>query len=665
MRPRRADAGPRRQRFRAFAVALIALSLEGAPAHAQVPFPTELQTVSRVRFEGRHAVTPRELVAAMKTKPPALWPWREHPRLRRDFLRADTLAIEMLYRQHGFLDARASAVVTSERRNPRRAVITFRITEGRRMRIRAVTFTGTAAVTPEVLRRLVYARPGRAFNPAYLVADTARIADAYQERGHLAHASASAERESLGVTVRYSILEGPLYTVGRVYVSSPGVVRVDSSLVRRELLLREGDAYRKSRVERSLERLYGTGLFGQAQISALPDSARRVIDFDLRVVERKPRWLDAGVGSGSAERFRFTGEWGHRNLAGQGLNGVLGSRVAFDDRGKFLLTRTTASLVQPWLFGTRTRGGISLYFERRDDRADDRWIVGQDAKGIAFQAYRELGRRGRISITQDNVFVMQHVTFDLQRLRNAGVVLPDTTLDSLFAAVKPSYATHRLTLSGLRDRRDDPLMATRGSAQVLSAEIAGGPLQGASSFTKGVLASSWYTPFANGWVLATRASGGAIRPFGKDRRFTPGLGIDPEVARVPLENRFRIGGVNSVRGFRENELTPSGGLAMALAGAELRVPVAGPFGIEVFVDTGNVWAQPGHVKWKHFVPSRGRSVPDPGDLRTVFGAGGTLLLPFGPLRVDLAWSARPVGADAAGRPVWLVCEPQFAIGPSF
>lgn len=663
MRPRRPDL------LRAASAALVVLALAAGRAAGQESFPTELQTIARVRFEGRHAVPARELRAVMKTKPPSPLPWRTPPRLRRDFLRADTLAIETLYHQHGYLDARAHALVTTASRDARRATVSFRIEEGRRSRIRAVTFTGNPAYSSEALGRALYARPGRTFNPSYLAADTLRIADAYQERGYLARAGATAHRESLAVDVRYDVHEGPLFRVGRVgvvravvahadSVRRPAIPPVDEALARRELLLREGDLFKKSRVEISLERLYDTGLFSQAQFSALPDTDRAVIDFDLRLADRKPRWLDAGVGSGTSESFRFTGEWGHRNLAGQGLNGVLGSRLALDGKGRFLSTRSTASLVEPWLFGWRTRGGVSLYYERTNDRADPRWVVDQEAKGITLVAYRGIGRRGRVQITQDNRFV-------LQQLRDLTTSIPDSTLDSLLGTVKPSYATHRLALEVLRDRRDDPLIAHSGSLQDITAEIAGGPLQGASSFGKGVAGSSWYTPLGGGRVLATRARGGVIRPFGGDERFTPEVGLDPEVARVPLEDRFRLGGVNSVRGFDENAIAASGGLAMVNASAELRVPVAGPFGLELFVDAGNVWAQPRYMRWDRFAPYVGDRVADDGDLRYVFGAGGTLMLPFGPLRVDLTWSPRPIRRDANGAPVWFVCEPQFAIGPSF
>ena len=53
----------------------------------------------------------------------------------------------------------------------------------------------------------------------------------------------------------------------------------------------------------------------------------------------------------------------------------------------------------------------------------------------------------------------------------------------------------------------------------------------------------------------------------------------------------------------------------------------------------------------------------PSDLRYTYGIGGRFLLPFGPLRMDLAWSDRP-DFPRPTRPK-LPFVYQFAIGPSF
>jgi outer membrane protein assembly factor BamA len=161
-----------------------------------------------------------------------------------------------------------------------------------------------------------------------------------------------------------------------------------------------------------------------------------------------------------------------------------------------------------------------------------------------------------------------------------------------------------------------------------------------------------------GW----RVGGGLIRPFGQVVGFSPEA-TDADLNRIPSPDRFRIGGVNSVRGYIESEITSQGGLLMLLLNAEMRVPVIGPFGFEAYVDGGNVWARPSDLKASNLVPEVTPSQRAPGDMHYVLGVGGRLNLPFGPLRIDFTWNLQPDRGPIGPR--WLVAEPQFAIGPSF
>lgn len=634
-------------------VALVALAVPAPPARGEDGFPSDLRRVQQVRFEGRHEVPAKELKAVLKTRVPGLFSFRERPLLRADFLRADTLTIEQVYRQHGFLDARA-AVRLDPGSRPELQVVTFLIREGRRSRIRDVSFTGVTQLNVTQLRRRLYARPGRSFNPTYLVADTARIAYQFREKGYFPAVGAWAERESLEVDVHYVVDEGPQYRTGEVRLTSPEPLHVKERLVLRELMFRPGDVYRASRVEESIQEIYNTGLFSQVQMTSVPDTGRRVVDFDLRVRERRPRWVDTGIGSGTAERLRATAQWGHRNLNARGLQTVVSSRLALDGNARFLLARIEGQLYDPWLLRARRRGLVTVYYENRHDRANPSWVVRQEARGFTFQVRREYRRFSRIVLTQDNVYVGQSIRFN-----ESGIA--QGVLDSLVLNVPARYSTHRLQLALDRDTRDDVFTPTLGSYLTLAAEIAGGPLRGTSSFTKLQGGGAWFRPLRPGWVLGAQLRAGTIDPFGRSRPFTPEVeALDPEVGRVPLEDRFRVGGVNSIRGYNENEIPPDGGLAMVQGNLELRIPLVGPFGAEVFMDAGNVWDRPAYVQWGDVVPEVSAKPYAPGDVRYVAGVGARLNLPFGPMRFDVSWSARPEAAGRDRKP-----RAQFAIGPTF
>ena len=212
----------------------------------------EIRTIAAVRFEGRHRVSAGELRSVMKTRRPSIWPWRDQPVLRGDFLRSDTLAIRDRYLHHGFLDASVGVRVDATH-DSSRVSVTFVIREGERSRVAVVEFSGVHSTPERDLRRRLLARPGQPFDPFVLQLDTLKISELYQEQGFRPHVSALGERgeaaESLRVAVRYVVVEGPQYLVGDVLVH--GYEPVNERLVRRELVLRPGDIYRRSRMVRS------------------------------------------------------------------------------------------------------------------------------------------------------------------------------------------------------------------------------------------------------------------------------------------------------------------------------------------------------------------------------------------------------------------------------
>jgi outer membrane protein assembly factor BamA len=101
-----------------------------------------------------------------------------------------------------------------------------------------------------------------------------------------------------------------------------------------------------------------------------------------------------------------------------------------------------------------------------------------------------------------------------------------------------------------------------------------------------------------------------------------------------IEDRFKAGGANSVRGFNQDSLGPSviipetnqevflGGEAVVVMNQELRFPIYKSLHGGVFYDAGNVFP-----KFKDLRLS---------DLRHTAGAGLRLVLPFGALRLDWA-----------------------------
>jgi outer membrane protein insertion porin family len=144
----------------------------------------------------------------------------------------------------------------------------------------------------------------------------------------------------------------------------------------------------------------------------------------------------------------------------------------------------------------------------------------------------------------------------------------------------------------------------------------GGFLGGDDSFYK--LEYSWarYQPAFARAVYATRLKAGWVKEFGSSHD-------------VPSNDRFYLGGANSIRGFKENSVGPVndqgagvGANAYTIFNQELRIPLFWRFWGSVFADIGNGWES--------------LSAINVNDLLFAYGAGLQFVSPAGPIRLDYA-----------------------------
>jgi len=113
-----------------------------------------------------------------------------------------------------------------------------------------------------------------------------------------------------------------------------------------------------------------------------------------------------------------------------------------------------------------------------------------------------------------------------------------------------------------------------------------------------------------------------------------------------VDDRFKAGGPNSVRGFEHNSLGPVivfpngdvafvGGQAVVIMNQELRFPIYKILHGGVYLDTGQVYPKVKELSLDQ--------------LRWSAGAGLRVVLPFGPLRFDWAEVLNPQENDRLTR----------------
>jgi outer membrane protein assembly factor BamA len=171
------------------------------------------------------------------------------------------------------------------------------------------------------------------------------------------------------------------------------------------------------------------------------------------------------------------------------------------------------------------------------------------------------------------------------------------------------------------DRRDDPFDTHRGWFHSSALKYASETLGSDVRFLKWVVQQSWFRPVWRGMLVALNGRVGLADGFGQEL--------------LPNE-RFYAGGVSTVRGYREDSLTPVdvagvplGGEALVVLNGELRFPIWNRLRGVGFVDAGNTFGEP--------------SLIDLGELEVGAGVGLRVMTPVGLLRFDYGV---PVSRDA-------------------
>ncbi len=572
--------------------------------------------VAEIEFQGNRRLTDaqlREVIKSQKGKP-----------FNFRLLKLDQILLVNYYTTRGFLDV---FVEGDFKRDGDKVNIIYRINEGPLYFLKAIRFYGNTIVDSATLRQKFPLKDGEPFLPL-AIEEGLNAVEAYYAN----HGKPYAEIREQRIVVQDSFIVENVHiqeneTVTIVDIQYEGRRWVQEFVIRREMTIHRGDVYARRKLDESQRNIYSTGLFKTVSFKLVPLETREKVILKVIVVEKKPRWFAVRAGVSyewgrefgrNATTFDVTIQGGHRNLFGTGRSlsfRLVPSFIYYFTVHQILNPRNEVqlSLVEPWVFYTRTPGVLSInysLYSRPYYPANLSIFNSSFQMNHRFDAYRKIISTisyklvqtredtllQKISSGQDNIFSISSVfTFDHR--------------DNIFNPRDGSYIDVLPLLAFSRSR-----VPNNG---------------GATSNRYLRLRAQWmrfqHFPFQRNWVLASRIMMGGIVEF-NPRTF------------IPLVDRFFLGGASTVRGFPEQMLgplqadekgepRPLGGKALFLANLELRFPVVWLLYGEVFLDVGNIWAELADVRLK--------------DLRYSSGGGLAFLTPIGPLRVDVGVKLNP------------------------
>ncbi|MGB9761414.1 MAG: outer membrane protein assembly factor BamA [Caldimicrobium thiodismutans] len=508
------------------------------------------------------------------------------------YLYRDLGKIETAYKNKGYIEVKIGEPQIIEEEDG--VIIKIPIEEGPQYKVKEVRVLQDLFPEEEIYKKLK-TQAGKVFSLGELKEDEVILTHLFSDYGY-AYAKVDTNFEKIpgenALKVTFKVEKGPMVYVNRIEIE--GNTKTRDKVIRREILLSEGWPYSGKRLEKSEERLRRLGFFEDVQIEKERGAKEEDLNLKVKVKETLTGTFSVGGAYSSSDQFSLITEITQRNWMGKG------QRVSISAKIGTRSSRYALNFFDPYFKDTRYSLGWSLYnYETEYEDFTKDSTGGSIRLGYVFtpefSAY--LGYRYDDSKLKDVV-------------NNASVIIQES---------KNIHITSAFELGAVYDSRNRFFLPTKGWYHELGFSYAGGFLGGDSNFAKFTGEHQVYFPIKN-------ITGHLVFGYGY---ITEGSG-----KTIPVYERFFLGGIGSVRGYKFGDISPRdpvtgeriGGTRMFYFQGETIFPLIKNINLNgvLFYDMGSVWSQ------KYRFSSS--------EIRKSLGFGIRWFSPFGPLRIEWGYN---------------------------
>ena len=446
------------------------------------------------------------------------------------------------YLERGYIFAKVLGPQISKDIARKKAAISYRIVEGRKVHWNAINLTGVPDNLRTIALKDINNKKGHTIDLINLKQDIQKIEENLKEGGYFFVQIFNKESPSVvQYTKGYSSADLNLkISLGKVAQFNKAIIKgldaTQEEVVRREFFLKKGEKITPSKIKELKSRISSLRLFNSVSISlqSLPTTnSEQKVDILISVRERKFGYLEFAPGFRSDIGLKFSTTVGYNNLYGKNhsmtLKGQINQRLdysSFDERrrvkeDKFSEFKTSARYDWPYFLSLPLNMSSLLSFSRRKLRSFDADIA-----------------RGSFSLSKDwKTWLSTTVRYQIDLNRQ---------FDATDSGDSGSFSVGSVTPGVTFDFRNRSINPSRGAIFNLSAEVVR-PYFGSQdddkdiSYNKVVFRNAAYFPLTQNTTLA----------------FSFATGIEKNLAKelpIPKIKVFRLSGVDRVRGFVSNEI---------------------------------------------------------------------------------------------------------------
>ena len=639
--------------------------------------------IQKITIQGNKALSSRQIKNAMKlvkeSNPLTVFTRKD---TYFDLKLADDIArIRMLYAEHGYV--RVNVVEPIVEIKPHKVIrtlplvrpsfpwgipipfwtktldryyITIKIEENNQYRVGNVKVTGARLFSETAIKEMLDMNSGEVFNEERLRKGIENLKKQYGSQGYINFIAVPVQgfdEANKLINLNINIEEDRRFYVNRI--SFTGNTTTRDRVIRREIMVNEGEVFSSTLWDTSMQRLNQLGYFDPIRpedVELKTSATEPEVDINLRIKEKNRNYIGfsggvSGIGGG------FLGvNYENNNFMG------LGETLGVSLQGGTRQSMYQFSFTQPYLFDRPLTAGFTVFdTSLRYDQATE--VSGLNPGQLPAGS----GLQNALNFQQKSLGFNVFTSYPFKIWNRAGLnfgmnhsetseINPAT--GDFFSAVitrnnqsltSPSSGTnfadfyaHTLIPSfTFNHGQGNPTLPTGGSSLSTTFEYTGGLLGGNVNYYRPTLDFRHFHPMNHGRnVLAVRLLASFVHGF--------------QGTAVPYYQRFFAGGDFDIRGFDFRALSPIafitrngiddivyvGGDTQGVANLEYRIPVAGRvLTLAPFFDLGNAWILKKDQLTRQIINSQGKLVKVPvmllpgtnSSIRTSTGMELQILLP--------------------------------------
>ena len=525
--------------------------------------------IKQIDFIGAAAFTQKELRKQLKTKRHWMFSWLTgNGVFKEDDFDDDRDQLAEFYHSRGYLDFEIKDVKLDHPAT-NTMVIRFYVYEGRQYKVGSVTFTGNKLFNAEEIHRGLQSvhnfehskdklgphglamDAGDIFTPDGLNKDTQAIEDFYGSKGYIDVARGPALRaayipnvETGTMDLEFQIKEGQKSHVEKIDIR--GNLKTKDKVIRRELAISPGETFDMVRVKISKQRLEGLQYFDKVDMrpeATDPPIAGRK-DLIVNVEEQNTGNFMLGAGFSSVDALVGYAEITQGNFdlfhpptftgAGQKLRLFVQLGTERQDY--------ELSFIEPWFLNRKLSLGVDLYRHQLDFESPNN-IYDEDRTGMRLSLTRALWSDfliGSVSYTIEDVGISLNSgwhgdeTIRISRCRLIPRNVPQAILDQT-----GDHLYQRFGVTLAYDTRNSVQLPNHGQRTEIDPEFSIGD----TTYYKVEAKTAWYFPGL--------FKGHVIEAVGR-----AGIADSLSSGDVPFYDRYYLGGLYSLRGFKYRNIAP-------------------------------------------------------------------------------------------------------------